>query len=255
MRYLLLLSLLLSLLRPALSDAARGFGTTDGSATTDQITLAYTTHPTSWSLSIWFYRTGTGGSDFGRIVGKGNGTAGLRFFENVVGGPNLYNLASPWTTEGQWTIAAPSSSAWHHALITYDGSSTANNPIIYIDGSSVTVTRLTAPVGSLVTNSDGFILGNRSDQIRNFNGRLAEFAFWNGSILTAGNATSLAAGARADSIGSPVAYLKLCGSTSPEPNEISGGATGTVTGALVQTHPFSNCSTATSLNLLMGVSK
>lgn len=130
--------------------------------------------------------------------------------------------------------------------MTYNSGATTNDPGVYIDGASVTVTELFTPAGTLTASDNGgYTFGNRADGLRHINGRLAELAIWHGTILSAGNAASLynsGAGARADSIGvTPTFYMKTCGTVSPEPNEIGGASTGTVTGALFQPHPFANC--------------
>jgi hypothetical protein len=236
-----LLSLLLValLLVPSASRAARGFGTTDGVASTDVITTTYASGSTtfSWMLSVW--RTGPGGANLGRMFSKDNGTTERREFYHSEGSAT-YNLRVSWTgTDGEWTIARPTAGAWHHILITYNGGSAANDPIIYVDGSSVTVTRTDAPTGALETGTmTAYHIGNSSlASTRVFDGRLAEVAVWE-SLLTSGNATSLwngGRGARANTIGTPVQYWRLCGA-SPEPNEMGGGSSASVTGtASIQT--------------------
>lgn len=236
------LALLLSLLAsPAY--AARGFGATDGTATTDKIVTTHTTLNTSTSWCQWIWLTGAGGGGFGRLFDKDSGTTGRRvlFYDNVAG---TLQFDAAWTTTiGQWTIAAPATGAWHHLCITYNASATTNDPIFYLDNTTPAVTEANAPTGTLQTNTGAYIIGNRADDLRNLNGRDAEFAVWEGTILTAGNVTTLyngGAGARADSLATaPTTYWRLCGTDSPEPNEIGGGSSATVTGALLQTHPFS----------------
>ncbi|MBU0544601.1 MAG: LamG domain-containing protein, partial [Proteobacteria bacterium] len=41
---------------------------------------------------------------------------------------------------------------WTHLAITYDDSSTANDPIIYVNGSSIALTESTAPSGAANTS-------------------------------------------------------------------------------------------------------
>jgi hypothetical protein len=113
-----------------------------------------------------------------------------------------YKFSRGWsTTAGLWSIVRPSADAWHNIVVTYDGGSTGNNPIVYVDGSSVTVTTVTAPAGTLDTsNADAYWLGNRqADSARNWAGQLAEFAVWN-RILNAAEARGLGFGF------SPLAY-------------------------------------------------
>lgn len=244
---ILVLALVLSLMTtPAW--AARGFGATDGTGASDIITTGLTTEHALVSYSMWIWLTGDGGGSLGRMFDKGStvttegrfllyspAASGFRFFAGFSG------------TIGDWSIATPSTGAWHHLGLTYNGSSTVNNPIMYLDGSSVTVTRLVAPVGTIGASTQPYIIGNRADGLRHWNGRLAEFAVWPGTILSAGDMTALynsGNGARADSLATqPTAYWKLCGTASPEPNDVV-GSSGTVTGTAQQAHPFVNCNAA-----------
>lgn len=243
-KLILILVLLLSLLStPAY--AARGFGTTDGTATTDIITTTATAITSSVSYEAWFWRTGSGGGTFGRIFDKDSLGAGHRRLNDDNAG-GLMEFQVTWSlTVGSWTIVRPSGAAWHHIVIVYDGSSTSNNPVIYLDGSSVSVTTVIAPTGTLGSSAQVYNIGNRTAADRNWNGRIAEVAIWENTLLSAGNVTALyngGLGARADSIPTaPTHYWKLCGTASPEPNEIGGGSSGTVTGTAQQAHPFANC--------------
>src|SRR5689334_19627120 len=77
-----------------------------------------------------------------------------RFFawEDTSGTPTLTSLfistgilefvarTAIWTGSGDWTVATPSTGAEHNLAITYDAGATTNNPVIYLDGSTVSVT-------------------------------------------------------------------------------------------------------------------
>ena len=54
--------------------------------------------------------------------------------------------------------------------VTYDSSSTANDPTIYINGVAQPLTEVDTPIGTLVDNSDAYIIGNRTAQDRTFDG-------------------------------------------------------------------------------------
>ncbi|KKP69846.1 hypothetical protein A2X44_05265 [candidate division CPR3 bacterium GWF2_35_18] len=56
------------------------------------------------------------------------------------------------TTSGRWSFPQFSLSVWHHVLVIYDKTSVSNNPYIYVDGVSQTVTEYSTPGGS--ANSD-----------------------------------------------------------------------------------------------------
>lgn len=250
----LLMAVLVSLsITPAW--ASRGFDATDGVGSTDALTTTYATNSTLTSWAFWVYRTGDSVSGNGRIFQRD--AAGIRlFYEDSAA--SKYQFEVQWSGgDAIWTTPRPSAGAWHHVLVTYDAGLLANAPIMYIDGASVTVTTFQAPTGTLVTGATAYTIGNTSGGIRVWNGRLAEFAVWEGSILTAGNATSLwnaGAGARADTIGSPTVYWILCGNASPEPNVIGGGSTAVVTGTKKQAHPFVNCPVSTGgSRMLLGV--
>lgn len=213
---------------------ARGFGTTDGAATTDVVTTTYATDHTQMTWAMWIWITGAGGGSFGRVV---TNTAGDRtMWYDSAGGIFLWTVGFT-TFGGQWSIAIPSTGAWHHLAWTYDAGSTANDPIMYVDGSSVTVTEVQAPSGTLLTTGTAFLIGNRNDGIRHWNGKIAEVAHWN-RILSAGEIATLGtSGFTPGCIKSGlVAYWPLQGTASPEP-ELIAAANGTLTGTATQTHP------------------
>jgi hypothetical protein len=212
---------------------ARGFGTTDGAASTDAVTTVYAANHTTISFLIHAYRTGAGGGNLGRLFNKGANTP--QFYHDSANSRYVLDIAWSGGT-GSWSIPENAATAWAVFLITYDGSSASNDPVIYINGVSQTVTELAAPSGTISTTAENYVIGNRSDGIRVWNGRLAEFAIWS-RVLTAVEIANLSQGTRADVIATPVTYWRLLGNDSPEPNYILGGSDGTVTGTVKQTHP------------------
>lgn len=73
-----------------------------------------------------------------------------------------------------------------HVALTYDNSSTANNPAIYVNGVSKAVTRQTAPVGSIEDDSDcDYYLGNQVEtKNRSIDGKLGDWRIYD-TILSA----------------------------------------------------------------------
>ena len=65
-------------------------------------------------------------------------------------------FTSTWTTGASWYTTADQLAAatWAHIAVTYDGSSTSNDPIIYINGVSVAITEASAPTGTRDTGTD-----------------------------------------------------------------------------------------------------
>jgi hypothetical protein len=134
-----------------------------------------------------------------------------------------------------WKIVEPSRGAWHHIVITYDGGSTANDPVIYVDGASVTVTELAAPVGTINTaNTGAYVLGNRAAGDRNMDGMLGEFAAWD-AILDAAEARALGTRGYSPQMIRPqslVEYVPMV-----RDNVSLKRAAPTITGTAVQPHP------------------
>jgi len=212
---------------------ARGFNTTLGVATTDRIVTTLTTNAAQRSYSIWAYWRGAGGGGIPQMFMK-PWTIGFQWKDSL----NVVQFGYGFsTTPGDWTVPEPSHDAWHHFLVVYDSSSVSNNPVIYIDGVSQTVTETRTPVGTADTHTEAFYIGNQDNLAACFDGSLAEFAVWN-ALLTSGNATSLAAKTLPTAIGSPVCYFRIFGDDSPETDATGNGYTGTVTGTAKTAHPI-----------------
>lgn len=225
---------------------ARGFGTTDGAATTDILTTTYTGTASLMSWGGWVYLTGAGGSNQGRLFDKeqGTGTEGFRLMYDNVGA--VFNFTYTWTGgTAQWTCPAPSTGAWHFWMLTYDNGATTNVPVFYLDFSVPSVSTVTGASGTPVPGTQVYTLGNRSGGARNLNGRLADIWTLEGTILTAANAKTLAGHESIFSVATPTNYWKLCGDLSPEPNSIVANSTATVTGTAKQDHPTISCTCQT----------
>src|ERR1043166_3499961 len=145
---------------------ARGFGTTFGSGTSDSVAGGSNiTVGNQVSISVWIWRNGTGGSGLGQIfnIGDAAATNYMSFYNNSTS--NLhFNRAWSGSSGGEasWSIALPGDSAWVHYLISYNGNSTGNSPIINKNGASVGVTTVTAPSGSISTITRVPTIGNDS---------------------------------------------------------------------------------------------
>jgi len=165
-----------------------GFGLVQGVNTADKLTTAFTdATAVQRSFSMWFYLDGAGGGN-AHMWSKGS-------VEQVqFGGTDLtilYYIRAWSVTNGTWTITGPSTGTWHHFALTYDGSSTSNNPAIYLDGSPVTVSVAATPAGSLSTaDTSVYQLGNITSGASGWDGMLDNFCIWN-RILTAGEVRQL----------------------------------------------------------------
>ena len=94
------------------------------------------------------------------------------------------------TTNGRWSFPLITTGAWHNIFITYDSSSTANNPVVYVDGVLQTVTRYSTPAGTKVADaSSNLYLGRDPANDRRVNGIIDEVRISN-SIRTADEAVN-----------------------------------------------------------------
>ena len=172
---------------------ARGFGATLGVSTTDRLISVNTTNPVSETLSAWVYRNGSGGDTFGAVLessdqrtiwGHDGSTTTMRYYRTWSSAPFA----------GWWTCPLPSSGAWHHLVVTYNGSSTTNDPVMYVDDVSQTVTEVLTPAGTVATDTSAWCFGNRAaDQSKCWDGLLADVAGWS-RMLTRNEIHELAAG-------------------------------------------------------------
>jgi len=218
---------------------ARGFS----SSSNDYLVTANALSPyTLRSFAGWVNVTAYGAAD-GRLwewrdTPGSNGNVQLF----APAGSNVFEFTANWlTTAGTWTCPAPSSGGWHHISVSYDGGSTANDPVMYVDGVSQTVTETSTPAGaSLRTNTVGMTIGQRFAGSGNkYNGLAAELGWWN-ILLDAGIHAALAKGyAPSFFRRGLVAYYPLIGQYSPELDGSMGSLAGsaTVTGTTIADHP------------------
>lgn len=197
---------------------SRGFSSL-GASSSDLITTRLTAIPTQHSIAIWAYAAGTGGGNFGKAIISSQTTG--PFLGSSDAGTTWQVGATYSGGSGSWNFTAKPLNEWHHVAYTLDGSTASNNPVGYMDGTSVAVTG----AGSSGTPSFGnaLYIGNRSDLARVWDGMIAHFCMW-GAVLTAAEIRELANGAnpmtvRPEAI---VSYIPLDGCNSPEPDLIRG---------------------------------
>ncbi len=157
----------------------------------DYVSTALTTHYTQTSISAWVFARSGGASGLARIVEKRTGGAQtFLFYYEDVNGDIAFNRQ--WTGGGsdgagnaKWTTGTlPSYNTWHHVVLTYDESSASNVPAIYLDGvAQATFVVVAQPSGSVANNSDPYVIGNRGDSTRAFDGIIDDVRMYN-RILT-----------------------------------------------------------------------
>jgi len=94
-----------------------------------------------------------------------------------------YHFSHPFTTtNGGWHTPVSSLQLGEliHLTITYDASSDSNDPAIYINGSPVTVTEQTTPVGTPESDvNNQFYIGHNAQQNRPMNGLVDDLQIYN----------------------------------------------------------------------------
>lgn len=203
---------------------SRGFGSTFGAGTTDIVRINYSsTILAVASFSCWYYVNGAGGANTGNLFRRDSGVTWAVAMNSSTTSMLFVPAFSTTSGNWSWTNAA---GRWQHILLTYDGSSTANNPVVYLDGALVSVSRNTAPVGTFQGTASSTFIGNRTDGTRNFDGMVAHVVVWNGVTLSAGDAVALASGINPIIIGPgpQLLNLPLSGINNPESDFINGAS-------------------------------
>lgn len=184
--------LLCSLALPA--EAALGFGSTYGAGSTDGVkeTTSITEGP-NVTFSEWFVFHGAGGSNFG-ILFTDNANVTALVPAGVATSLEFQQHFSGSLGNGQWTFPVSTSTSWQHVCLVYNNSATTNNPIVYLNGSTASVTTVNVPIGTAVTNWTSYTNGNVDAHNQAWDGKLADFAMWNAQ-LTANECKALSRGA------------------------------------------------------------
>lgn len=216
----------------------RGFGSTLGAGSTDKINSRSIVSNVISSASVWVWINGIGGAGAG-LGGRAYQSLVSTAFIMAANNTNQIIAAFPFSgNSGNFTFPITFTSGWQNIVYTYDASSTANKPTVYVNGATVAVTVSQAPTGTYAPQTGGFCLGNRdSDNARIWDGMLAHFAVWNGLLLSAGDALSLSRGVNPLLVqpNSLATYLPLDGINNPEADLILGTSvsiTGTRRGTL-----------------------
>lgn len=142
------------------------------------------------TLSAWIYPRGWGGADLGRIIQQDSG-GGPQYWVLLLNGPagspnprSLRFFADWDPTDGSWYTPSDSITlnAWHHVAAVYDGSSSANDPLLYIDGVLQTLTEASSPNSARGPAQSNVYIGNSAAGSRPFNGQLDDVRIYNRAL-------------------------------------------------------------------------
>lgn len=138
----------------------------------------------------WIYARSDGENNLSRIFDK---WAGYRLYMLSESASKVkIRLDVDFSSQdGRWesTSTEIDINTWTHIIVIYDGSSTSNNPIIYINSSPITLTESITPIGTISSDStSNLYIGNDSTQSYTFDGLLDDLFIVN-RILTASEVT------------------------------------------------------------------
>jgi hypothetical protein len=155
------------------------------------------------TITAWIFNLDFGDGAQGYVVSKeaaGGQDLGWHVQLRGAGGPGPrenFWMWQGWTsTNGVWKSPDGSiaTGEWYHLAAVYDGSSTANDAVLYINGESVTVTETSAPSGTIDDDSaQDCLIGNVGDLFREFGGTIADLRIYNRLLSAAEIATIHAA--------------------------------------------------------------
>lgn len=137
----------------------------------------------TYTVSAWIYANSLGASSAGRIIGKELNGVGMRF-GMVATNALVLNVSGSTGLVVQTSNSVINFSQWYHIVLTSDGSVTAANYHIYINGVETTYATQTNMVTPTDNSASTIEIGNRnSDMLRGFDGYITDVAIWN-VILT-----------------------------------------------------------------------
>lgn len=191
------------------------------------------------SQMAWIRPDNVGEGSGGTIADKRAGVDEGGFFklqDESGSDMDLQKQQSFTTANGSWvtTDREIQANVWNLAGVTYDSSSVANNPVLYVDGVSVGITEANTPIGTVDSDAaQDLMIGNRLAGDKTFDGEISFFVQWN-VILSANEMAIINRGVNPFVVrNSNIELLTpLGGNQSPEPDYSGNGNTGTVTGAI-----------------------
>ncbi|MFQ6030232.1 MAG: LamG-like jellyroll fold domain-containing protein, partial [Dehalococcoidia bacterium] len=151
------------------------------------------------SIAMWFFADTIGESNKGKLIDREKSFK-IGFTNSS---SKLYVSFSRWNgASGKWRFTSDDGESllggWHHLVVTYDYSSTANDPMMYLDGVLVAEVREDqTPAGTPSSDTSPLVLGNDTDQDRTFDGRLDDVQIYN-RVLSESEVVSLMEGSSDD---------------------------------------------------------
>ena len=175
----------------------------EGDGTGDALDYGYNpvATPSNRGISAWIYLD-TISATLDRVI-LSNGDGFSLYVDNHATDRYLFFKRDFSTTDGIWRIPVNSFSlaTWTHVFVAYNDGATTNDPVIYINGVSQTITETSTPAGTAVSEL-GFhiVLGNYPAGGGAWDGKLKDVRIYNLATSTHA-ASALASGIYAEGAG------------------------------------------------------
>jgi beta-galactosidase len=130
------------------------------------------------TVASWVRADGQGNSQYPRILD----TPGYRFMFRFDGqGTNGLDFATYSTVNGDWFSGNDTirTGAWVHVAASYDRSSFANLPALYVNGAKLPPTTITSPSGTQPAYTGTGYIGNKSGLTRAWKGPVDDLRIYN----------------------------------------------------------------------------
>lgn len=167
------------------------------------------------TVALWFNLDSFTPTQYPTLAFKGLDSSARGWLLNLRGpsAPGSFNVIQFYqyfdVSDGYWTCPLTvTAGLWYHVAIAYNKSSITNDPIMYVNGVSQTVTEVSTPAGTADSDAaDSLTLGDRPANPTRFDGKMEDVRVCN-RILTAREAAILAAGYRGP-LGGEVLWLTM----------------------------------------------
>lgn len=129
------------------------------------------------TVCAWTYANSAGEGNIGRVICFPEAGTASRI-NHPAAADTLQWVYDFTTTDGVWTFAA-TDNQWNAIAVSYDRTSTSNDPTVRVNFTSVTPTEATTPSGTAQVASTGVSIGNRADALATWDGRIQHVQCFN----------------------------------------------------------------------------
>jgi hypothetical protein len=150
--------------------------------TTNTCVTTFVGGSTERTWALWLRRVGAGGSGFGRVLSC-NVTSSSN--EGIVWNGTVSELSYTRgfsISNGGWSVPF-TTGAMRLYVVSFDGSSASNDPLVHVDGVPVTPTERSTPSGTLMALTTAFQIGGLGGSSVGWDGLIGPVLCWD-RILT-----------------------------------------------------------------------